>query len=156
MTVLALGIIGGGGWAGWHLSRAEPASAAEDPNPDLDALVEPKLSSLRAGDALAPKRQKDPVDISLMTKLPDGSYIPNLNGVREPGLWTGRPFSPIVGIRRNDQGVDWWVHENGMQSTITYVDGTRNGVPVREVAMQVAFPLEKTYGADPQRAGKQK
>ncbi len=76
-----------------------------------------------------------------MTKLPDGSYIPNLNGVKEPMVWTGADFSPITGISVTEQGVEWWVHENGIQSTTAMVEGTVNGVTRRQAVLYVARPL---------------
>jgi len=141
-SALLIGILGAGVWAAWHLSQADAANAAEEPQPatlGTDRDAERVMPTVMTGDALPPKPQQNPRDISLMTKLPDGSYIPNLNGVREPMTWSG-PFSPIVGIRRTDLGVDWWVHENGMQSTVFIAEGTANGVPVRHPMLQIAVP----------------
>jgi hypothetical protein len=55
-------------------------------------------------------------------QLPDGSYVPALNGAEgAPPLqlfWeAGRPWSPIVGVARSDAGVDWYVHADGSRST---------------------------------------
>lgn len=58
--------------------------------------------------------------------LPDGTRTAMLNGATDaPPLgeyWgTTVPWSPIVGIERNDQGVDWYRHQNGSYSTTQVV-----------------------------------
>lgn len=56
-------------------------------------------------------------------KLPDGSVREALNGVvGAPAItWDpGRPWSPIVEIRRFDDGLDWFVHADGTRSTTRY------------------------------------
>ena len=87
-----------------------------------------------------------------MTMLPDGTYLPNLNGVKIAVVWKGREFSPIKGIRANDQGVDWWVHENGMMSTTVIVEGTVDGIVVKQATLQIAWPLRRPKeGQKPKR-----
>ena len=150
-AILALVGLCAGGVVAWQLSKAPPA-LAQDQNqvPVNPPDSGPTRPGWMKGDAAAPKPVQNPRDISLMTKLPDGSYIPNLNGVRVPMTWhstTG--FSPIVGIRRSDLGRDWWVHENGSQSTIFIGEGTRNGIPFREPVLQVANVLPTTAPVAP-------
>ena len=57
--------------------------------------------------------------------LPDGSTVPALNGAvdAEPlaTFWGPFPWSPIVGVERNDQGVDWYKHADGSYSTTQMV-----------------------------------
>ena len=78
-----------------------------------------------------------------MLRLPDGSFIPNLNGVTEPMVWTyPGDFSPITAIRASDKGVEWWVHENGMLSTTLVVEGTFSGKPIKTPVLQVAVPAK--------------
>ncbi|MBK8101235.1 MAG: hypothetical protein IPK26_29490 [Planctomycetes bacterium] len=51
---------------------------------------------------------------------PDGSEHPALNGVEEPikVAWPGQvPFSPIVGQFVDGDGLQWYRHEDGSQST---------------------------------------
>ena len=145
LFALAIGILGAGVWAGWYANQAEAAEPTKMQPPLADEAPPPIIMPMvTTGDTPPPKPQQNPRDTSLMTKLPDGSYIRNLNGVREPMTWSG-PFSPIVGIRRTDIGVDWWVHENGMQSTVIIVAGTINGVPVRQAMLNIAFPTNKIF-----------
>ncbi len=94
--------------------------------------------------AAQPAAHTAPTALPGMTMLPDGSYIPNLNGVKEAMVWKGEDFSPIKGIQANDQGVEWWVHENGMMSTTVVLEGTVNGVAGRYPALQIARPLRGT------------
>ncbi len=155
LSILALLVLGTGAWIAWGASQAG-AQAEEQPQPTTDK-VEPKPMSapvLMQGDALPPKPQRSPRDISAMTQLPDGTYIRNLNGVRFPLSWQGPSFSPIVGVRRTDKGVDFWVHENGLQSTTWMVEGMRSGVPFREPQVLYFALSEKTFGVDPRQQPK--
>lgn len=143
LSALLLGILGIGAWAFWAAERGPIAGSTppSPPSPAAEKVPAPVVKPMMAaGDRPAPKAEQNPRDISLMTRLPDGTYVPNLNGVREPLTWNG-PFSPIVRIHRTDLGEDWWVHENGMQSTTVMVEGTRNGVPFREAMIKCAFPI---------------
>lgn len=75
--------------------------------------------------------------------LPDGTKVAMLNGATDaPPLaeyWgSSVPWSPIVGIERNDQGVDWYRHQNGSYSTTQVVWRSDLG---RHMAMtRVAHP----------------
>lgn len=57
--------------------------------------------------------------------LPDGTTVPTLNGAvdAEPlaTFWGPFPWSPIVGVERNDQGLDWYKHADGSYSTTQMV-----------------------------------
>jgi hypothetical protein len=76
-------------------------------------------------------------------RLPDGSgYVPNLNGVTQPMEWTAGRFTPIVGINRTDTGIDWYVHEDGSQSTTVMITTERLGVVGEEGVLVFA-------GSDP-------
>ena len=158
VSILALGVLGTGAWTAWRLSQGEPVDLPQNPpttNSGGGVESKPTLAPvLMKGDALPPKPQHSPRDTSGMTRLPDGSYIPNLNGVRIPMVWSRPGFSPIVGIRRTDRGVDWWVHENGTQSTTVVTDAFINGVWVRQPGLQVAVPLAKTMPIAPRHLPK--
>ncbi len=160
LSLLALGLLGTGAWTAWRLGQGEPVDAGEQPAEqpteqpaaDAGAAVASKptlLPVLLKGDVLPPKPQDSPRDISAMMRLPDGTYIPNLNGVQVPMAWSRAAFSPIVGIRRSDLGVDWWVHENGTLSTTVVSEGIINGVRARQAALQIAVPLDKTFPTGP-------
>lgn len=85
--------------------------------------------------------------------LPDGTRVPMLNGATgAPPLaeyWgSSVPWSPIVGIERNDQGLDWYRHANGSYSTTQMVWRSDLG---RNLAMtRVAHPAP--VGAPPAAA----
>lgn len=84
-------------------------------------------------------------------ELPDGSFVPALNGAVDPAplrqYWGSRvPWSPIVAVERS-QGVDWYRHANGSFSTTQrvwrsdrkeWVTMTRVGHPGPETTPPVA------------------
>lgn len=53
-----------------------------------------------------------------MLRLPDGSEVPPLNGVKEPAalVWGDEPYSPIVG-KELGSGIEWYVHADGTRTT---------------------------------------
>ncbi|GEM_PF-5296231 len=56
-------------------------------------------------------------------KLPDGTFVAPLNGVKEPApfVWPMTiPFAPIVGKELDDHGRWWYIHKDGSRST-TYM-----------------------------------
>ena len=65
------------------------------------------------------------VDHSRELELPDGSFVPALNGAvgatRVAEYWGTQPWSPIVGVERSSAGVDWYRHEDGSYSTTQMV-----------------------------------
>ncbi len=75
---------------------------------------------LASQDTATPKTAT--TDPSRQLQLPDGSFVDTLNGATNPKplaeFWgTQIPWSPIVGVEQNDQGVAWYRHENGSYST---------------------------------------
>ncbi|MBK8974385.1 MAG: hypothetical protein IPM29_00515 [Planctomycetes bacterium] len=76
-----------------------------------------------------PEPAREPVDGYIA--FPDGTFLPPLNGVeRAPRIvFHPRlvPFAKVVGIERDAQGRDWYVHENGVRST-TYLDATGKAI----------------------------
>ncbi len=67
----------------------------------------------------APELRESP-DRQGSLRLPDGSYVPNLNGVSDQMVlnWPERvPFSPIVGRVTDNFGIERYLHEDGSQST---------------------------------------
>lgn len=71
--------------------------------------------------ASAPNPTGTAPDRSRELLLPDGSYVPALNGATNPAplkqFWGLVPWSPIVGVETNDHGVAWYRHANGSYST---------------------------------------
>lgn len=99
---------------------AAPPEAREAPKPPEPPAAAPVPSGL------APAVAGDPA-----LKLPDGSSLPLLNGVREPLAleWHGpRPYSPVTGKVYDPQTkTEWYVHEDGSYSTtIVRRDEARN------------------------------
>ncbi len=59
-------------------------------------------------------------------RLPDGSYLPLLNGVPRASPisraeWLG-PVPPVVGKQVDAEGVEWWVHADGSSTTTRWTD----------------------------------
>ena len=82
------------------------------------------------------------VDRSRELELPDGSYVPALNGsvgaTRLADYWGPLPWSPIVGVERSSAGVDWYRHEDGSYSTTQMV--WRKDLGRYEAMTRVAHP----------------
>ncbi len=80
----------------------------------------------------------EPGDPGSMLRLPDGSYVPPLNGIQQPQpmIWKHGSFTAIVATERTSwQGLgelDWYVHQDGARSTtlMTGVDGVRQPVTI--------------------------
>ena len=82
------------------------------------------------------------VDRSRELELPDGSYVPALNGsvgaTKLAEYWGRLPWSPIVGVERSSAGVDWYRHEDGSYSTTQMV--WRKDLGRYEAMTRVAHP----------------
>ncbi|MCA8968836.1 MAG: hypothetical protein KDC95_03605 [Planctomycetes bacterium] len=80
----------------------------------------------------------NPVDPTALLRLPDGRYVPALNGIEKPQpmVWQHGNFTAIVATERTQwRGLgelDWYVHEDGTRSTtlMTGVDGTPQPVTI--------------------------
>jgi hypothetical protein len=92
---------------------AAPRADGQEPAPAAAAAVVP-LTPHEVG------ASHGQVDLRHMLELPDGTFVPALNGAVGAGslreVWKGA-WSPIVGAERSDQGVDWYVHADGSRST---------------------------------------
>lgn len=67
----------------------------------------------------APPFSTTPVDGYVA--FPDHTWYPPLNGcARAPAIVFHQfaPFAAVVGIRRDAQGRDWYLHANGVRSTM--------------------------------------
>ncbi|MFM1873472.1 MAG: hypothetical protein RL398_2894 [Planctomycetota bacterium] len=89
---------------------ASPAEAAEQPAaPAVGSTLPPPVPQAAAKD-----RRRE-------LQLPDGTFVPALNGAVDPKplkeFWGPLPWSPIVGVETNDQGVAWYRHQDGSYST---------------------------------------
>ena len=110
-----------------------------------DASVAPVV---RSGNAAANKPPAlgivadPPTDLSAYVKLPDGTFAPALNGVRNaPAMaWPeGVLFAPIIGKEKTPQGQEWYMHADGAKSTTTVV--FRQDLGRHDPMTQVAIPL---------------
>jgi hypothetical protein len=131
-VLLALAALAAG--ACWWLScRSQVAVAPAAANSPAPA-PRPATAESAAAAPAAPVPAK--VDHSRELALPDGTFVATLNGAVDAAplqqFWGQVPWSPIVGVERNDQGLDWYRHADGSYSTTQMV--WRSDLQ-REVAM---------------------
>jgi hypothetical protein len=92
---------------------------------DVDAPPPPPAAPARGRLATAPPTAAPAADHRRELLLPDGTYVPTLNGATDAAplheYWGPREWSPIVAVERNDAGVDWYRHANGSYSTTEMV-----------------------------------
>jgi hypothetical protein len=120
IAVAALGSLGA-----WVL----PGDGSEPVPADAPATVPPAAPAApplpAAGTVERAATEPVAEDRSRQLELPDGSFVPALNGaVDAAGLahfWGPMPWSPIVGVDRSSAGVDWYRHEDGSYSTTQMV-----------------------------------
>lgn len=144
LIVLAILVLGGGAW--WMMSRTESSSLSElDPGIDLNAALtedaRPVPKELKAR-MPAPQPRVSVDSTSGYVRLPDGTFIPNLNGVKSHAklAWGAGPFSPIDYKMVDADGIEWYVLKNGDQLTTVRWPGTENGKPVmRDIIVRHQF-----------------
>ncbi len=124
--------------------RPEPTPAAAVP---ASESVSPKVVATEPEAASAPGPfgvvATPPEDRGAYVALPDGTFAPALNGVRNaPAMvWTeDEPFAPIVG-KETYQGVEWYTHADGSKSTTSKV--FRADLGRDDAVTQVATPRRK-------------
>ncbi|MCA8948283.1 MAG: hypothetical protein KDE27_02200 [Planctomycetes bacterium] len=129
--------------ATWAFEEREvvPEPAAVRADAAGATVAEDTDGSAAAAAASATVDQPAP-DHSREIELPDGSFVPALNGAIDAApvgdFWGPQPWSPIVGVERNSVGLDWYRHEDGSYSTTQMVWRSDLG---RNVAMtRVAHP----------------
>jgi hypothetical protein len=81
----------------------EAAPPAPAPQPVAVALTFPKADQV-------PEEQR--------LRMPDGSFVPTLNGVKNPAkiAWGEQPYAPVVRIQK-DPTLEWYVHADGTYTT---------------------------------------
>lgn len=111
-------------------SQRSKAQAAVDAPPTVAGAPSANsgaAASVSLANAIAvPAASAPKADRSHQLELPDGTFVAALNGATDPAplkqYWGSQvPWSPIVGVERNDQGVDWYRHANGSYSTTQMV-----------------------------------
>jgi hypothetical protein len=149
VTLVAAFLLGLGGAVAYWLSTrgAEtglaPMSQPTDTRPDTRP-AESRRAAPIVRSVVAVKSAPTPPAGSVLS-LPDGTFLPALNGVRSvptTSWWPGdRPWSPVVRKETYADGSEWYVHADGSKSTTKMVwrsdlgreDGTvqvDNPVPV--------------------------
>ena len=108
------GVLGGAYWTLRTPTEVTPpkppaVEPQKAPVPD-DAPVPVKV------DFQVPPDSKIPPEQRLL--MPDGSFVPTLNGVKNPGkiVWGDAPYSPIV-RKQIDPTLEWYVHADGTYTT---------------------------------------
>ncbi len=129
---------------------ADPALPA--PLPVATAAFAPAPAPANAQPAAATA-----VDHTHDLALPDGTFVPALNGATDPAplqqFWGPFAWSPIVGVRQG-AGIDWYEHADGSMSTTQMVWCQQLG---RELAMtRVAHPGPAPAEAAPAPSGKER
>lgn len=152
-AITLLAVLGAVGGAVYWLSRAStaptaPAPAAPAPSPSPAASPAPLPAvGVPAPTRTAPKAR----DRRHELELPDGTYVPALNGAIDPeplaSYWGNWPWSPIVGVERSSAGVDWYRHEDGSYSTTEMVRADPGNRTV--VMTRVAHPSATTAPTAP-------
>ena len=114
--------------SGCALPESKPPAPAPAPAAEVAAVERAKESSS--------------VDHSRELELPDGTFVPALNGAvgatKVAEFWGPLPWSPIVGVERSSAGVDWYRHEDGSYSTTQMV--WRKDLGRYEAMTRVAHP----------------
>ena len=86
-------------------------------------------------------REPDAAARSRLVRLPNGDYVPSLNGVIDaPAMrWPDdRPYAQVIGKERDGRGQEWYVHADGSKSTTTSV--YRSDLGRYDATSQVANP----------------
>ena len=97
---------------------------------------------------------KSPANVSAMVRLPDGTYMPTLNGVENPPPlpWPqNRPWSPIIGRERGGDGLEWFVHADGVKTQLRML--YRTDIRREDKSWIVAEPAQPKPIADQHKTG---
>jgi hypothetical protein len=89
------------------------------PRPAGSGEPSPGAPAPAQGDALPADVAPTKGSVPLLA-LPDGTSVPYLNAVttRVEFAWEqGRPYAPIVGRTRDQDGIEWYVHADGCWTT---------------------------------------
>jgi hypothetical protein len=135
LTACAVSALVGGAvalsvWGGEATSPAGP-QASPVQVPAAAPVLSPQPAAATAAPAAAPAPGR--------LRLPDGSEVEPLNGVKAPPamVWGETPYAPIVG-REFGNGIEWYVHADGTRSTT--LDRWRDDLGRRDSVTLVAHP----------------
>lgn len=107
------------GTAWWLADRQVDSEEVPAPRPSELPVEAPLPPAELRYEAPEHTRTPAPQDQPRMVKLPNGEYVPALNGaVNAPPMeWPAdQPFSPIIGRYRTTE-LEWYVHADGTKST---------------------------------------
>ncbi len=155
LVVALLLVLGGLAW--WATSSDEPPTHLDQPPAPVAAPTAPPARLQYT--APVATRTPEPAARKRMVLLPNGDYVPTLNGVLDaPAMdWpTSIPYSPIIG-RESTATLDWYVHADGSKSTTQMAFRTDLGRmgPVTTVANPAPVgqrPADEP-GLEPKRQG---
>ena len=146
LAALALGT-GAGAFAWFFVAKrtgTETTGMPPMPNDNRSAAAESRpLTATTATPREDATKKVTTIDVSRSIRMPDGKYLPALNGVLNPPALTwpsGRIYSPVVGTERDTHGNDWYLHADGSKSTMQMIDMNRLGKTSREAVSYVATP----------------
>lgn len=112
-VLVFVGVLGGAWWA----LRTPPDAA---PQKSQEPAVSPPKPATPASPVTAEFKMEpaEKVPVERRLKMPDGSFVPTLNGVLHPAniVWGDVPYSPIV-RKQIDPTVEWYVHADGTFTT---------------------------------------
>jgi hypothetical protein len=132
---------GAGGWYTFFSapSRPTPVTPSVRENPDVEPTPQiragfqpdegparPKsIRGQRLDPAPKPIGARDLVAGAGYIGLPDGTFMPNLNGVTTSDRlkWGRGPFPEIIGTTRGADGIEWYVLEGGDKLTTVHMPG---------------------------------
>ena len=155
---LIVGVIGVAALAAAIAFWPHPATTAAPPAPGPAPATAPPAAPVPTPASAPSIVNADPKERVLPILYPDGSSWPSLNGVKVPPAITwpaGKKFSPVVGRFTDNQGIEWYRHGDGSQSTVRM--GYRDDLKRMDAFSTVLVPTETVGIAaeDLDRAGAQ-
>ena len=149
--LIALLFVAAAGGGYYLLSEDGAGNGATDTTPRIEEQQpedgtdeqEPKVTARQASGNITCNPDEVPREKRIQT--PDGEWVALLNdSVNVPDFsrhWPGDiPWSPIVRVHTAKNGQDWWVHEDGSQSTSVMV--WRNDLGRMDGVLQIANPTD--------------
>jgi hypothetical protein len=138
-VLIAAAAVGGTWYALQSVDQAPPAppagGAETPPAAPEQGSKPPVAAALERRQAPAPAARTEG-----FIEYPDGTFYPPLNGVKNAPKLVFHPlmapFAKVVGIERDARGRDWYVHENGVRSTV-YINSA--GVATYEIEKPMAI-----------------
>lgn len=132
-----------GAATGVYLWNPDQPAIDDTPVPPVQQSTPDAPPPRLAVDYTAPTAVRDPdaATRARMVRLPNGDFVPSLNGVinAPPMEWgDATPYSPIIGKERDSRGQEWYVHMDGSKSTTTNV--YRSDLGRYDGSTQVAHP----------------